>query len=44
MRIVYRNLKEGVDKKFITEEEIDLAVKRLFIARFRLGMFDPPEC
>ncbi|MDX9810973.1 MAG: glycoside hydrolase family 3 C-terminal domain-containing protein [Bacteroidales bacterium] len=40
---VYRNLKEGVDKKFITEEEIDLAVKRLFIARFRLGMFDPPE-
>lgn len=40
---VYRNLKEAVSKKLITEEEIDTAVKRLFIARFRLGMFDPPE-
>jgi beta-glucosidase len=40
---VYRNLKEAVNLKLITESEIDVAVKRLFIARFKLGMFDPPE-
>ncbi len=39
----YEHLKEAVAKKLITEEEIDTAVKRLFIARFKLGMFDPPE-
>jgi beta-glucosidase len=40
---VYLNLKEAVGKKLITEEEIDVSVKRLFMARFKLGMFDPPE-
>ena len=40
---VYRNLKEAVNLNLITETEIDVAVKRLFIARFKLGMFDPPE-
>lgn len=40
---VYRNLKEALDKNLITEQEIDIAVKRLFTARFRLGMFDLPE-
>jgi beta-glucosidase len=40
---VYRNLKDALSKNLITEKEIDVAVKRLFIARFRLGMFDPPE-
>src|SRR5690242_15742384 len=39
----YEHLKEAVQKKLITEAEIDIAVKRLFTARFRLGMFDPPE-
>lgn len=28
---------------FISEEEIDRSLIRLFEARFRLGMFDPPE-
>jgi beta-glucosidase len=28
---------------YITEDEIDIAVKRLFRARMRLGEFDPPE-
>ena len=28
----------------IKESEIDTALKRLFTARFRLGMFDPPDC
>src|SRR5688572_21644818 len=40
---VYLNLKEAVEKNLITEKEIDVSVKRLFTARFKLGMFDPPE-
>ncbi|MBN1350914.1 glycoside hydrolase family 3 C-terminal domain-containing protein [candidate division KSB1 bacterium] len=39
----YPNLVEAVKEGHITEEEIDISVKRLFEARFRLGMFDPPE-
>ncbi|MBN2201688.1 glycoside hydrolase family 3 C-terminal domain-containing protein [bacterium] len=39
----YRSLKEAVKTGLITEAEIDVAIKRLFEARFRLGMFDPPE-
>jgi beta-glucosidase len=40
---VYLSLKDAVAKNLITEKEIDVAVKRLFKARFKLGMFDPPE-
>lgn len=40
---VYLSLKEAVAKKLITEKEIDVSVKRLFTARFKLGMFDPAE-
>lgn len=40
---VYQNLKDAVQKNLITEKEIDVAVKRLFMARFKLGMFDPVE-
>jgi beta-glucosidase len=39
----YLSLVEAVEKGFITEAEIDIAVKRLFTARFKLGMFDPVE-
>ncbi|HEX6730870.1 MAG TPA: glycoside hydrolase family 3 C-terminal domain-containing protein [Pyrinomonadaceae bacterium] len=39
----YRSLLQAVKEKLITEAEIDQAVKRLMLARFRLGMFDPPE-
>ncbi|MDM7925096.1 MAG: glycoside hydrolase family 3 C-terminal domain-containing protein [bacterium] len=39
----YRSLTEAVKTGLITEAEIDAAVKRLFEARFRLGLFDPPE-
>ncbi|WP_396602258.1 glycoside hydrolase family 3 C-terminal domain-containing protein [Algibacter sp. R77976] len=35
------NLTEAVLKELIDEEKIDLALTRLFTARFRLGMFDP---
>ncbi len=39
----YATLLAAVKQGLISEGEIDRAVKRLFIARFRLGMFDPPE-
>ena len=39
----YEHLNEAVKEKLISEAEIDTAVKRLFTARVKLGMFDPPE-
>jgi beta-glucosidase len=39
----YRALVNAVKQGLIAEAEIDRAVKRLFAARFRLGMFDPPD-
>jgi len=39
----YEALDEAVRKGLITEKDIDVAVKRLFTARFKLGMFDPVE-
>lgn len=39
----YSYLVSAVKKGDITEDEIDVSLKRLFMARFRLGMFDPPE-
>jgi beta-glucosidase len=39
----YLQLKEAVDRKLLTEGDITTAVKRVFTARFRLGMFDPDE-
>jgi beta-glucosidase len=41
--ITYKALNEAVEKGLITEQELDVAVKRLFTARFKLGMFDPIE-
>lgn len=37
----YQALMEAVARGDIQESEIDLAVKRLFTARMKLGMFDP---
>jgi len=39
----FKSLKEAVESKLITESDIDIAVKRLLTARFKLGMFDPDE-
>jgi beta-glucosidase len=39
----YKALIPAVKQGLISEAEIDRAVKRLLEARFRLGMFDPPE-
>jgi len=39
----YVHLNEAVKLGYISEAEIDIAVKRLFTARMKLGMFDPPS-
>jgi len=39
----YPNLVKAVADGLIKEEEIDASVKRIFTARLKLGMFDPPE-
>src|SRR3546814_9708518 len=37
------DLPEAVEKGYLTEADMDVALERLFAARIRLGMFDPPE-
>src|ERR1035438_9865030 len=39
----YEALLPALEQKLIAEADIDNAVRRLLTARFRLGMFDPPE-
>lgn len=39
----FKSLVNAVKQGLISEEAIDRAVRRLFKARFQLGMFDPPE-
>ena len=39
----YRALVDAVKQGLITEAEVDRSLERLFVARFKLGMFDPPE-
>lgn len=39
----YPSLVDAVKKGLVSETQIDTSVKRLFIARFKLGMFDPPS-
>lgn len=40
----YNMLKGALEQNLIDEATIDQAVRLLFLARFKLGMFDPPEC
>jgi beta-glucosidase len=39
----YKNLVTAIERGLLTEEDINVAAKRVFTARFRLGMFDPDE-
>ncbi|WP_238387713.1 glycoside hydrolase family 3 C-terminal domain-containing protein [Pararcticibacter amylolyticus] len=39
----YKALVQAVREGKITEKQIDVSVKRLFMIRLRLGMFDPPS-
>lgn len=40
---VYPSLAEAVKQGLITEAQIDTSMTRLFLARFKLGMFDAPS-
>jgi beta-glucosidase len=39
----FKSLVDAVKRGLITEKQIDVSVRRLFMIRFRLGMFDPPS-
>jgi beta-glucosidase len=39
----YVKFLDAVKQGLLTEKDIDISLKRSFTARFRLGMFDPPE-
>ncbi len=39
----YREVSNAVRDHLLSMDDVDRSVKRLFEARFRLGMFDPPE-
>ncbi len=39
----YLALTDAVKKGLITEAQIDVSLKRLFLARYRLGLFDPSD-
>ncbi|HET6722895.1 MAG TPA: glycoside hydrolase family 3 C-terminal domain-containing protein [Chitinophagaceae bacterium] len=40
---VYYTLYNGVKSGLIREEQLDISLRRLFMIRYRLGMFDPPS-
>ena len=40
---VYKTLLEEVQKGLVKESQLDISLKRLFMIRYRLGMFDPPS-
>lgn len=40
---VYRSLTKAIENGLITEEQLDISLKKLLKIRFRLGMFDPQE-
>jgi beta-glucosidase len=39
----YQQIPQAIAQGLLSESDLDTAVKRLLLARFRLGMFDPPE-
>ncbi|MGE5127289.1 MAG: glycoside hydrolase family 3 C-terminal domain-containing protein, partial [Betaproteobacteria bacterium] len=39
----YRSLPEALRRGLVAEKDLDVALTRLFLARLKLGMFDPPE-
>ncbi len=40
--VTYKTLVQAVKEGKLTEQQIDVSLKRLFMIRFRLGLFDPP--
>ncbi|HEU4635612.1 MAG TPA: glycoside hydrolase family 3 C-terminal domain-containing protein [Edaphobacter sp.] len=39
----YKSLANAVRQGLIREDELDISLRRLFMARFKLGLFDPPD-
>ena len=39
----YENIVPAVQQGLLAEKDVDTALRRLLTARFKLGMFDPPE-
>lgn len=39
----YEHLNEAINEDLIKQAELDVSLKRLFTARMKLGMFDPPQ-
>jgi beta-glucosidase len=39
----YRALTKALEQGLVKESDLDVALNRLFLARMKLGMFDPPE-
>jgi beta-glucosidase len=39
----YANLGDAVKGKLIDESDMDISLRRLFVARMKLGLFDPPS-
>jgi beta-glucosidase len=40
----YENLRQAIKERLVTEADIDAALAHVVETRFRLGLFDPPEC
>ena len=40
---VFNEIPEAIQRGLITEADVDCALERTFVTRFKLGMFDPPE-
>ena len=40
---VFDEIPEAIQRGLITEEDVDHALERSLLSRFKLGMFDPPE-
>ena len=40
---VYQEIPEAIDRGLIIEEDVDRALERTLLTRFKLGMFDPDE-
>src|SRR5690606_24008245 len=39
----YEHIPQAVDQNLLAESDLDVCLRRLFSARMRLGMFDPPS-
>jgi beta-glucosidase len=42
-QFAYRSLGDALAGGLVSERDVDVAVRRLMLARLKLGMFDPPE-